>query len=111
VLKKSTMAKKVNSYISVELDWAEAQLKTWREYIDANPMHLLEDRWGKKEMPRGGHTWVVTATREQQIKSVQETMVKYLQLLEVVDKLREKEEAKQEAKGDAAIPHRMKNGD
>jgi hypothetical protein len=62
-------------------------------------------------MPKGGHTWVVTATKEQQIKAVQETMVKYLQLLEVVDKLREKEEAKAEAKGDAGIPNRMKNKD
>jgi hypothetical protein len=105
------MAKKVNSYISVELDWAENQLQSWRDYVDANPLHLLEDRWGKKEMPKGGHTWVVTATKEQQIKAVQETMVKYLQLLEVVDKLREKEEAKAEAKGDAGIPNRMKNKD
>jgi predicted RNA polymerase sigma factor len=105
------MAKKINSYISVELEWAENQLRSWREYVDANPLHLLEDRWGKKEMPKGGHTWVVTATREQQIKSVQETMVKYLQLLEVVDKLREKEEAKAEAKGNADIPLRMRERD
>jgi len=105
------MAKKINSYISVELDWAENQLQTWRDYVDANPLHLLEDRWGKKEMPKGGYAWVVTGTREQQIKMVQETMVKYLQLLEVVDKLREKEEAKAEAKGNADIPNRMRNKD
>lgn len=105
------MAKKVNSYISVELEWAEAQLRTWREYVDANPLHLIDDRWGKKEMPKGGYAWVVTGTREQQIKMVQETMAKYLQLLEIVDKLREKEEAKAEAKGNANIPHRMQNKD
>ncbi len=50
-------------------------------------------------MPRGGHTMVVTATAEQQIKCVQDTLTKYLQLLEVVDKLREKEEAKIETRG------------
>jgi predicted RNA polymerase sigma factor len=102
------MAKKQNSYISVELDWAENQLATWREYVDGNPLHLIEDRWGKKEMPKGGQTWVVTATREQQIKSVQDTMVRYLQLLETVDKLREKEEAKREVRGGGDIPHRMR---
>ena len=107
------MAKKVNNYVTAELEWAEAQLTQWRQYIDDNPIHLLEDRWGKKEMPKGGYAWVVTATKEQQIKSVQDTMVKYLQLLEVVDKLREKEEAKAEAKGNSNIPHRMltSNGD
>jgi predicted RNA polymerase sigma factor len=103
--------KKQNSYINVDLDWAESQLNSWREYIDANPIHLLDDRWGKKEMPRGGQTWVVTATREQQIKAIQETMVKYLQLLEIVDKLREKEVAKAEAKGSSSVPHRMQDKD
>lgn len=104
------MAKsKANSYINVELEWAESQLKSWREYVDANPLHLIEDRWGKKEMSKGGYAWVVTGTREQQIKMIQETMVKYLQLLEIVDKLREKEEAKAEAKGNGNIPLRMIN--
>lgn len=98
---------KVNTYVNVELEWAETQLKSWREYVDGNPLHLIEDRWGKKEMPKGGYAWVVTGTREQQIKMVQETMVKYLQLLEIVDRLREKEVSKAEAKGNANIPHRM----
>lgn len=59
-------------------------------------------------MPKGGQTWVVTATAEQQIKCVQDTLTKYLQLLEVVDKLREKEESKKEARGTASVPHRMR---
>ena len=93
------MAKKTNSYISAELEFAELQLKGWRKYMEDNPIDQIEDRWGKKEMLRGGHTMVVTSTREAQIKCVQDTMAKYLQLLEVVDKLREKEEAKIEARG------------
>lgn len=104
------MAVKKNSYISAELDFAETQLHTWREYIENNPIDKIEDRWGKKEMPKGGYAMVVTATQEQQIKCVQDTLTKYLQLLEVVDKLREKEEAKQEARGGKAIPHRMRDG-
>lgn len=101
------MAKKQNNYISAELDFAEQSLEQWREYIEKNPIDKIEDRWGKKEMPRGGHTWVVTATREQQIKCVQDTLTKYLQLVEVVNKLREAEEAKKEARGSASVPHRM----
>lgn len=95
--------KKVNSYIAMDLDWAEAQLRTWRQYVEDNPINLLDDRWGKKEMPKGGYAWVVTATIEQQIKSIQDTLTKYLQLLEVVDKLREQEQKKIELRGDSEV--------
>lgn len=100
------MAKK-NSYIGTELDFAETQLFTWKKYIEDNPIDKIVDRWGKKEMPKGGYAWVVTATSEQQIKCVQDTLTKYLQLLEVVNNLREKEEAKKEARGSGKVPYRM----
>lgn len=98
---------KKNNYATAELDFAEEQLDQWKEYIEANPIPTLEDRWGKKEMPKGGHTWVVTATKEQQIKSVQDTLTRYLQLVEVVKRLRTEEEQKKEARGGHDIPHRM----
>ena len=101
-------AKKANSYITADLDWAEEQLKKWRGYIDKNPIDELKDRMDYKETKNGGMARTVVASIEQQIKSVQETMKNYLLLLEVVDKLREKEEAKAEAKGNTNIPHRMK---
>ena len=97
------MAKR-NSYISAELDFANKQLEQWRKYLDDNPIDKIDDRWGKKEMLKGGHTWVVTSTREQQIKCVQDTLAKYLQMLEIVDTLREKDDAKQKAaRGDNDI--------
>lgn len=102
------MATKQNNYVTAELEFAEKQLEAWKEYIEANPINKVEDRWGKKEMPKGGYAWVVTATAEQQIKCVQDTLTKYLQLLEVVDKLREKEIVKKEARGSGTVPHRMK---
>jgi hypothetical protein len=106
------MAKKVNSYINAELDWAEAQLKTWKTYIDNNPIHELEERMVWKETRGGGQMPIVSETIGQQIKTLTDLMTRYLALLEVVDKLREKEEAKAEAKGNANIPHRMRdNGD
>lgn len=101
------MAIKRNSFIGAELDFAETSLQQWREYIEANPIQNIQDRWGKKEMPKGGHAWVVTATAEQQIKCVQDTLTKYLSLLEIVDRLREKDEAKKEARGSGSVPPRM----
>ena len=101
------MSKKQNNFINTELDFAEESLKQWREYIEANPIHTIKDRWGVKEMPKGGQAMVVTATAEQQIKCVQDTLAKYLSLLEVVDKLRAAEEAKKQARGSSIVPYRM----
>lgn len=99
---------KKNLYISAELDFAEEQLGTWQAYIKANPIETLDDRWGRKEMPKGGFAMVVTATKEQQIKCVQDTLGKYLQLLEIIDKLRAAEEAKKkDVKGGDDRPIRM----
>lgn len=104
------MAKaKVNPYISVDLDWAESQLATWRQYVDEHPIHLLEDRWGKKEMPKGGYAWVVTATIEAQGKFIEDTFAKYLQLLEVVANMRkEKEQEEMKLRGDGEVNSMMK---
>jgi hypothetical protein len=88
------MAVKKNTYVSAELDWAEAQLESWKAYVDANPLHTLEDRIKWKETKAGGAMPMVIASIEAQGKFVQETMKNYLALLEQVDKLREKEEAK-----------------
>lgn len=103
------MATKRNSFITDDLDWAEIQLSSWKEYIDTNPLHTLKDRIEWKPTSRGGSIPLVIASVEQQGKFLQETMKNYLQLLEVVDRLREKEELKREARGDSHIPERMKN--
>jgi len=87
-------ALKKTTYINTELDWAEQQLSSWKQYVDANPMHTLEDRIKWKETKAGGAMPMVIASIESQGKFIQETMKNYLALLEVVDKLREKEEAK-----------------
>lgn len=85
---------KKNSYTTTELDWAEQQLITWKAYIDANPMHLLTDRINYKETRGGGVMPMVVASIEAQGKYLQETMKNYLALLEVVERLREKDAAK-----------------
>lgn len=103
------MATRKNNYISTELEWAEEQLFTWKAYVDMNPLHELKDRIEMKPTARGGLMPMVIASIEQQGKFIQDTMKNYLSLLEVVDKLREKEEAKLEARGGGNIPIRMKN--
>lgn len=107
MMRITKMAKK-NNYITTDLDWAEQQLLTWKAYVDANPLHELKDRVEWKPTSRGGSIPMVIASIEQQGKFIQDTMKNYLSLLEVVDKLREKEEAKREARGGGDIPHRMR---
>jgi len=82
------------TYINTELDWAEQQLQSWKAYVDANPLHELKDRIEWKPTAKGGMLPMVIASIEAQGKFIQETMKNYLALLEVVNTLREKEEAK-----------------
>ena len=96
-MKMATIKK--TTYINTELEWAEQQLQSWRAYVDANPMHELKDRIEWKPTAKGGVMPMVVASIEAQGKFIQETMKNYLALLEVVDKLREKEEAKVEVRG------------
>ena len=98
------MAVRKNTYIDVELDWAEQQLSSWKEYVDANPLHTLEDRIKWKETKAGGAMPMVIASIEAQGKFVQETMKNYLALLKEVDVMREKQEAKKvETRGGAEL--------
>ena len=94
---------KKNTYINAELDWAEEQLKSWKAYVDANPLHELKDRIEWKPTAKGGMLPMVIASIEAQGKFIQETMKNYLALLEVVEKLREKEEAKVEVRGNGEL--------
>lgn len=102
------MATKKQTYVTAELEWAEAKLAEWRDYVDKNPIAELKDRIEWKPTSKGGAIPMVIASIESQIKSLRDTMKEYLALLEVVDKLREKEEAKQEARGSQAINGKMK---
>jgi hypothetical protein len=95
------------TYINTELDWAETQLHSWKQYVDANPLHELKDRIEWKPTAKGGLLPMVIASIEAQGKFVQETMKNYLALLEVVERLRTLEESKKQARGSSSVPHRM----
>jgi hypothetical protein len=97
------MATKKTTFINAELDWAEQQLTSWKAYVDANPLHELKDRIEWKPTAKGGMLPMVIASIEAQGKFIQETMKNYLALLEVVEKLREKEAAKIEVRGNGQL--------
>lgn len=101
------MALNKTTYISIELEWAEKQLISWKAYVDANPLDQLRDRIEWKPTAKGGTMPMVIASIEAQGKFVQETMKNYLALLKEVDAMREKEAAKKEARGSSSVPHRM----
>lgn len=94
---------KKTTFINAELDWAEQQLQSWKAYVDANPIHQLKDRIEWKPTSKGGMLPMVIASIEAQGKFIQETMKNYLALLEVVEKLREKEAAKVEVRGNSSL--------
>jgi hypothetical protein len=101
------MAAKKQLYTEIELEWAEAQLLTWRQYVDDNPLNELKDRMSYKTTANGGSVPMTVASIEQQGKFIQDTMKNYLSLVKEVDAMRAVEEAKKEARGSASVPHRM----
>ncbi len=98
------MAVKKNTYIDMELSWAESQLASWKAFIDANPIETLKHDIEWKPTSKGGAIPMVIASIQQQGKFIQETLKNYLALLAEVDRLREKEEAKQiNVRGDQSL--------
>lgn len=98
------------NYITEDLDFAEYQIGTWKQFILDNPIDKITDRRGEKEMPNGQIVRnAIIATREQIIKTVQDTMEKYLRMMTVIQDLRCIEEAKAKtARAGLEIPARMK---
>lgn len=92
-------ASKNKLFIFEDLEWLEARLQELKEYIDANPLTNLEDRIHWKETAKGGMIPTVTASKETQRKDLTQALKDYAQLLEVINKLREIEEKKIEARG------------
>lgn len=104
------MPAKKTTYIDVELDFAEEQLATWKQYIMDNPINELKEKIAWKETKGGGTMPMVIETVGQQIKTLRETLREYLTLLKEIDAMRKAEETKKEAKGNSTVPHRMQHG-
>jgi len=104
------MATQKNKFTTVELAWAETQLRGWMDYLNAHPYESLEDRTKLRPTKNGGTVLEVVATIEAQQKHHRDTMKDYLSLLEIVEKLRDAEAVRQsKARGGIDIPDRMKD--
>jgi hypothetical protein len=87
-----------NKYVTAKLDWAENQIEKWEKYLEENPYHLVVDRITLKEKKDGGVMPITSASIEAQQKNQRDTMKEYLELLAVVKRLREQEDAATETK-------------
>lgn len=101
--------KKTNTYIEFELDWLQEKAEQLKAYVDMNPFHELDDRIRLKETAKGGVIPVLAASIEAQIKSLTQALKDYAQIIEVIDKLREKEVAKVETRGNSAMSLQAEN--
>ena len=101
-------SKKQFLLIEYELEFLETKLKELKDYIESNPFSSLSDRINYKETRNGGIVQTVIASKEAQRKDLTQALKDYADILRTVESMREKEEAKQEARGGKAIPHRMR---
>lgn len=103
-----TMSKKTNNYISEELDFLERKAKEIKKYVDDNPYHLVEDRTITRRGKDGSSYEEIVQKIESIHKSLRDALKDYSNLIEAIDKLREKEEAKVEARGKVQVNSQMK---
>ena len=88
------MATKRNNYITADLDFAEKQISKWRKYLEDNPYDKVQDRKEMQMTKTGGAYYAVVQTKEAIQKSLRDTSKEYLAMIEVINKLREGDEAK-----------------
>jgi hypothetical protein len=93
--KRKNMATKKNTYSDIELEWAEKQLKEWKEYVGAHPVADLRDRLS----PDGK----VVSKIEDQGRYLMDMMKSYLLLTKEVDAMRQKEDKKLQIRGQSGL--------
>ena len=97
------MAKKDKaSYILIELEWLETQIKVLKDQVEAM-LANLEDRYGPRALPNGKIVEALISSKEDQIKTAATIMEKIPKMLQALDELRSREEAKLETRGNVAI--------
>lgn len=92
-----------NSYVEFELEWLEEKAKQLKAYVDAHPFDELDDRVVWKSTSNGGSMPLIASTIEAQLKSLIQALKDYTQIIEGIDKLKDKEAAKTEARGSQGI--------
>ena len=89
--------------IEYELEFLEKKLKELKDYIESNPFSTLSDRMAYKETKAGGVLPICLASKETQRKDLTQALKDYAEILRTVNSMREKEEAKIEARGKGEV--------
>jgi len=101
---------KKNSYITAELDFAEAQLLSWKRWLEDNPYNDIGDRKEVQLNKKTGGSFLTTVqTKEAIQKAHRDTLKELLAMSEVLERLRAADDhKKKEVKGGGEIPLRMR---
>ncbi len=105
------MAAKKNSYIGMDIEFAETQIASYRKWLEDNPYEEIADRKEVQLNKKTGGSFLTTVqTKEAIQKAHRDTTKEYLQMIEVVDRLRSIDEVKKKAaRGMAEVPEGMED--
>lgn len=96
------MAAKKNNYIEEELTWLEKKAQDIKKFIDRTDYSFIDDRIVELQGIKGASE-TIAATKEAQQKAYREAIKEYTLIIEVINNLREREEAKIETRGKANL--------
>ena len=84
---------KKNSFITIDLDFAENQLAKWKQWLLDNPYDQIDDRKEMQKTKTGGSFLAMVQTKEAIQKTHRDTLKDYLAMCEVLNRLRQSEES------------------
>lgn len=90
-------AKGKGSYITLELEYMEQKIQLLKEAVD-RMLEDPQDRYGPKELPNGKVVDALIKDRESQVKDATSILEKIPKMLQALDELRQREEAKLETR-------------
>lgn len=107
------MAVSKNKYTGMDLDFAELQIESYKNWLTANPYDKIDDR---KEMQlnkkTGGSFMTTVQTKEAIQKAHREATKDFLLLSEILEKLRAVDDQKKKvARGGKDVPEAMEDED
>lgn len=105
------MAVSKNKYIGMDLEFAELQIESYKNWLTSNPYDQIDDR---KEMQlnkkTGGSFMTTVQTKEAIQKAHREATKDYLLLCDILEKLRAADDHKKKvARGGKDIPEAMED--
>jgi hypothetical protein len=106
--------KKSTNFISYELNKLNMYIDQLHDYLDKNPPNLMVDRVEYVDLPRGGQSMKVIATKEDQLKAFTSILEKLPKMLEEVNRLRksvDEEKTETSVRGNLSVPGFMQVDD